>query len=52
MFCSRDILNGAFQTTISYVNTSDQIATAVLDVKESVLTISDYKSGAKYNTQF
>lgn len=51
-FGPADISNGAFQTTVNYINTSDTMATAILDKQESVLTITNYKSGATYSTQY
>ncbi len=51
-FSDADISNGAVETQIKYINTSDVEATASLIADEKNITIEDYKSGGEFATSF
>lgn len=51
-FSDADISNGAVETQITYINTSDVEVTTTLMADEKNITIEDYKSGGEFATVF
>ncbi|MEN3323226.1 DUF4998 domain-containing protein [Mariniflexile soesokkakense] len=51
-FGTADISNGAVETQIKYMNSSDAEVIATLLASEKTITITDYKSGGEFSTIF
>ncbi|MCL3780690.1 hypothetical protein EMN47_09865 [Prolixibacteraceae bacterium JC049] len=51
-FGDADISNGAIESWVNYVNNEDQEVVTKVSVQEESVTITDFKSSAKYLTRF